>query len=139
MSEENDKEPKLLQVFDLGTGKQLSSNAASGSEAKFQVETKPVSCTNYAPGHNFHWIPLFRFSQPRIPIQAKWVSGKEFEVVVEGKTVWWFHHDPERLKEALSKAAADGVKATQGRPWIFVETGDGAYAFNCSAERIKAC
>ncbi len=139
MSEEINKEPKLLQVFDLATGKQLSSNAASGDEAQFKVESKPVRCSGYWPGHNFHWIPLFRYSQPRIPIQAKWVSGKEFEVIVEEKTVRWFHHDPERLKEALSKAAVDGVKATQGRPWIFVETGDGAYAFNCSAERIKAC
>ncbi|NDC49271.1 MAG: hypothetical protein EBZ61_09390 [Micrococcales bacterium] len=139
MSEENKQEPQLLQVFDLATGKQFSSNAVKGVDPQFTVQAKPVSCTNYAPGHNFHWIPLFRFSQPRIPIQAKWFSGNQFEVFVEGNTAMWFHHDPERLKEALSKASAAGVQATEGRPCIFVDTGDGAYAFNCSEEPIEAC
>ncbi len=137
--ENNNQEPEMLQVFQMESGKQFNQLAKSGATPDFEITSDPVKCTGYWEGHNFHWIPLFRYSQPRIPISARWIEGQKFEVLVNGATVYWYHHDPERLKQALSKAKPDQVKATEGRPWIFISTGDGAYAFNCAEEPLKGC
>jgi len=137
--ENNNQEPEMLQVFQMESGKQFNELAKSGATPDFEITSDPVKCTGYWEGHNFHWIPLFRYSQPRIPISARWIEGQKFEVLVNGATVYWYHHDPERLKQALSKAKPDQVKATEGRPWIFISTGDGAYAFNCAEEPLKGC
>ena len=140
MSEEtNNQEPKMLPVFSSHIGKQFNELAKSGATADFEITSEPVKCSGYWEGHNFHWIPIFRYSEPRIPITARWIEGEKFEVVVNGETVHWYHHDPERLKEGLAKARPDQVKATEGRPWIFISTGDGAYAFNCAEEPLKGC
>lgn len=140
MSEKsNNQEPKNLPVYSMGTGKQLNENAKDGVKPNFELEAKPVRCQGYWPGHNFHWIPIFRYSEPRVPITAKWIEGEKFEVEVDGKTVYWYHHDPIRLREALAKAKPGDVKATEGRPWIFISTGDGSYSFNCHDEPLKGC
>jgi hypothetical protein len=140
MSEEiNNQEPGMLPVFTMKTQKQLNVTAKEGSKPNFVLDPETYYCPWYHPGHNFHWIPIFNHSQPRIPIEARWLEGKAFEVVVEGKTAVWYHHRPERLKQAISKAQPGDIKATVGRPWIFISTGDGAYAFNCDEEPIKDC
>jgi hypothetical protein len=80
-----------------------------------------------------------RYSEPRIPVEAVWLEGKAFEVKVEGRKEIWYHHDPERLKDALAKCKKSDIKATQGRTWLFINHGTGAYAFNCSNQKIQAC
>jgi hypothetical protein len=37
------------------------------------------------------------------------------------------------------RIAKSDIKATQGRTWLFINHGTGAYAFNCSKEKIQAC
>jgi hypothetical protein len=142
MSEENNKtndEIRYLEVFGNKDGKQLNSRALDGQASSFTLNTPQPPCQKYAAGHHFHWIPVFRYSQPRVPITAKWLEGDQFEIQVEGETVIWRHHNPERLKEALEKAKPEDIRATQGRPWIFIEAGDGAFAFNCSEEELVPC
>ena len=142
MSEENNtpnEDVRYIEVFGNKDGKHLNSRALEDVPAYFTLETPNVECKKYHPGHYFHWIPIFRYSQPRVPISVKWLEGDQFEIQVEGETVIWRHHNPERLKEALAKAKPEDIRATQGRPWIFIEAGDGAFAFNCSEEELVPC
>ena len=142
MSEETNpqnNEPTYLQVFSSGTGKQLNSNALEGAEPRFELEKIAVQCSTYAEGHHFHWIPIFRYSEPRLKIKARWLEEDKFEIMTGSHTVIWRHHDPERLKAALAQAIPEDIKRTQGRPWIFIETGNGAYAFNCADEEMVPC
>jgi hypothetical protein len=138
MSQDNNQ-AKPLKVFSLGEAKELNSKPNEKSEADFEIEESERRCQRFQAGHNFHWIPIFNRSQPRIEIQAKWLQDNQFEVVVEGKTEIWFHHEPERLKAALARTKKGGIKATLGRPWIFVDAGDGSYAFNCSNKPMIPC
>jgi hypothetical protein len=141
MSEENNtpREPRSLPVFNLGTQEQLNTDARKADANRFEVERVKIKCSGFWAGHNFHWIPLMRYSEPRIPVEAVWLEGKAFEVKVEGRTEIWHHHDPERLKDALAKCKKSDIKATQGRTWLFINHGTGAYAFNCSNQKIQAC
>ena len=133
------KEPKNLELFSNREGKQLNELAFDQPESDYSLETDRVPCTSYAPGHHFHWIPIFRYSEPRIPVTVGWKEGKAFVVEVEGKTEIWYHHEPERLKEALQKADPESLRATTGRPWLFVGCGNGAFAFNCSTTELEEC
>jgi hypothetical protein len=141
MSEENNtpQEARPLPVFNLGTQEQLNTNARNPDASRFEVERVKVNCAYFWPGHNFHWIPLLRHSEPRIPVEATWLEANAFEVKVEGRTEIWYHHDPERLKDALAKCRKSDVKATQGRPWLFINHGTGSYAFNCARAELQVC
>jgi hypothetical protein len=141
MSDENNTptEAKHLPVFNLGTEEQLNTDANKTEANRFEVRRVEVKCAYFWPGHNFHWIPLLRHSEPLIPVEAAWIQGNAFEVKVEGRTEIWYHHDPERLKDALSKCRKSDVKATQGRPWLFINHGTGSYAFNCANKEIQVC
>ena len=138
MSNENN-EPKPLQIFSIGSGKQLDSRALGDTQPDYEIEKPERRCPRFQAGHNFHWIPIFNHSHPRIEIQAKWLLDNQFEVVVEGKTEIWFHHEPERLKSALARTKPGGIKATVGRPWMFVDAGDGSYAFHCADGPMLPC
>ncbi len=141
MSEETNapQEARHLPVFNIGTQEQLNTDAGNPDASRFEVEKVQVKCAFFWPGHNFHWIPLMRYSEPRIPVQALWLEDDSFEVKVEGRTEIWYHHDPARLKEALAKCRPSDVKATQGRSWLFINHGTGSYAFNCAKKPIEAC
>jgi hypothetical protein len=141
MSEENNipKEPKSLPVFNLGSQEQPNTDARNPDANRFEVERVKIKCSGFWAGHNFHWIPLMRYSEPRIPVQALWLEDDSFEVKVEGRTEIWYHHDPARLKDALAKCRPSDVKATQGRSWLFINHGTGSYAFNCANKPIEAC
>ena len=141
MSEENNtpQEARHLQIFNIGTQEQLNTDAGNPDASRFEVEKVKVKCAFFWPGHNFHWIPLMRLSEPRIPVQAVWLEDDSFEVTVEGRTEIWYHHEPARLKSALAKCRPSDVKATQGRPWLFINHGTGSYAFNCANKPIQAC
>lgn len=141
MSEENNKaeRPYLLEVFSNSEHKQIASNAEKGVVKGFKLDPIKPGCSSYAPGHHFHWIPIFRYSSRRVPIEVSWLEDKSFEVVLAGKKQIWYHHEPERLKQALSLCLEGAVMATKGRPWIFIWCGDGCYAFNCSTDPIQTC
>jgi hypothetical protein len=141
MSEDNiiPGEAKPLQVFSLGSQEQLNADANKSDASRFEVGKVKARCDYYSAGHNFHWIPLMRHSQPRIPVEAVWLEGNAFEVKVEGRTEIWYHHEPARLKDALAKCAKSDVKATQGRHWLFINHGTGAYAFNCDVNKVRVC
>lgn len=141
MSEDNNapQEARHLPVFNLGNQEQLNEDAGKSDASRFEVEKVKVKCDFFWAGHNFHWIPLMRYSEPRIPVEAIWLEDDTFEVKVEGRTEIWYHHDPARLKEALAKCRPSDLKATQGRPWLFINHGGGSYAFNCSNKPIEAC
>ena len=140
MSEENNNpEPRPLEVFSSAAGNQLNSSSLDGGEDRFTLEKIQIKCSGYWPGHHFHWIPILRHSQPRIPVGVRWLQDNAFEVVVEGRTEIWYHHDPERIKEALSKCNKEDIKATQGRTWLFINHGTGSYAFNCDNKEIQPC
>jgi len=97
-------------------------------------------CGSYAPGHHFHWIPIFNHSHPRVPAKVRWVEGKMFEATLENnEKVNWYYHQPERVILALEQCDADAVKVTEGRPWVFISSGGQAFAFNMSEEPIGDC
>ena len=138
MSQENN-EPKPLQIFSMRSSKQLDSRALGEAQPDYEIEKPKRHCTRFQAGHNFHWIPIFNHSHPRIEIQAKWLKDNQFEVDVGGATAIWLHHEPERLKAALATTKPGGIKATVGRPWMFVDTGDGSYAFHCADGSMLPC
>lgn len=141
MSEENNspQEARPLPVFDLGSQEQLNADANKAGASRFELGKITARCDYYSAGHNFHWIPLMRHSQPRISVEAIWLEGNAFEVKVEGRTEIWYHHEPARLKEALAKCKKSDVQATKGRNWLFISHGTGAYAFNCDINKVRVC
>ena len=141
MSEENNKpeRPYMLEVFSSKEQKQFASNAEKGVIKGFVLDPVKPGCDSYSPGHHFHWIPIFKHSFPRIEITASWLEDKAFEVSVGGEKQIWYHHEPERLKQALSQCLDRAVTTTKDRQWIFIWCGDGCYAFNCSLEPLEDC
>ena len=141
MSEENNapQEARPLPVYNLGNQEQLNEDANKADTSRFELGKIKARCDYYSAGHNFHWIPLMRHSQPRIPVEANWLEGNAFEVKVEGRAEIWYHHEPSRLKEALAKCKMSDIQATKGRHWLFINHGTGAYAFNCDINKVRVC
>lgn len=141
MSEETQQNPVpyLLEVFSFQHHKQYASNAEEGVKKGFLLGPVRTDCQAYSAGHHFHWIPVFRYSKEKEFAEVKWLEGQSFEVKTQGTTQTWYHHDAERLKEALEKCRREDVMAIKGRPWIFIWCGDGCYAFNCSEDPITPC
>ena len=141
MSEETQENavPYFLEVFSFKHHKQYASNAEDGVTKGFTLDVVRTDCQAYAAGHHFHWIPIFKYSKEKEFAEVKFLEGQAFEITTQGETHTWYHHDPERLKEALEKCRREDVMAIKGRPWIFIWCGDGCYVFNCSEEPITPC
>ena len=97
----------------------------------------PKQCGLFKPGHDPHWIQIFRATEDRVNLRA---PGHVIDLRNDGTVVidvqqneyrLW-NHDVERLAEAV--AAADGQFSYQAR-WglLRVPTDDGHYAF-CMAK-----
>jgi hypothetical protein len=141
MSEETQEDtgPFLLEVFSFKHHKQYATNAEVDVVKGFTLGPVRSDCQSYAEGHHFHWIPVFKYTSEKEFAEVRWLDDQAFEVNTQGKTLTWYHHDAERLKEALEKCRREDVMAIKDRPWIFIWCGDGCYAFNCSEEPIETC
>ena len=95
-------------------------------------------CYSYAEGHHFHYIAINRASNPRVPAAVR-VIGEAFQVTVEGKTSFWFTHNPQRLLIALAGAKPENITATKGRTWLFVKGEYSHDAFNMTDEPLTPC
>lgn len=110
-----------------------------GLKNEADPNNQKIPCTMFHAGHNFHWIPVFNHSHPRVPATVKWLKENQFQVMVDGSTRVWYHHQPERLKYAIANNPTGIVHVTKGRPWLFVTNGAGANAFNCSVSPVPIC
>ena len=144
MPEQNNNQPaveKERAAFSASDSSTFTASSLEGKQYKEIVLPKvSPGCGSYAAGHHFHWIPITNHSQPRVPAKLRWVEGKLFLATLRNNhSVRWYYHDPERLKLALEQCEPEAVKVTKGRPWVFINSGGKAFAFNMSEEPIGDC
>jgi len=65
--------------------------------------------------------------------------GSVFLVTSNGVTQFWFHHNPQRLLDALTLSENGGITATEDKKFLFVYTGIKVESFHMSQESISDC
>lgn len=89
-----------------------------------------LSCELTDPGHQMHWARWKDVaSADCVPVERTEVHGPEIVLVVGGQRLRWFHHDPERLAEAVRSTRAPVLACLDGQA-LRVE----GYWFNCATE-----
>ena len=128
-------------AFSTSESATFTASSIEGKQYKeIQIPKVQPGCNSHAPGHHFHWIPIFNHSHPRVPAKVRWIEDNKFEATLQNnKKVIWYYHQPDRIKLALQQCAPDAVMVTKGRPWIFINSGGQAFAFNMAQEPIKDC
>jgi hypothetical protein len=79
------------------------------------------------------------FNQDTTQIDISHVIDTAFLVSCNGVTEYWFHHNPQRLQEAIGLSEPQGIEATQDKRFIFVNTGSRIERFHMSQESLSEC
>jgi hypothetical protein len=76
-----------------------------------------------------------------VPAKVVHLNGQQFQVLTDnGIYIYtWFHHDPERLIEAIVKAPLEAVLACTDATFIKVRDGDSDYLFSMSRDPLESC
>ena len=96
-------------------------------------------CFSFHEGHHLHHTKVDQFSQNRTLIDISHVMGSAFLVTSNGVTQFWFHHNPQRLLDALTLSENGGITATEDKKFLFVNTGIKVESFHMSQESISDC
>ena len=98
-----------------------------------------AECFSFHPGHHLHHSKVDEFNQPRIMVDVSHVMENAFLITFNGVTEYWFHHDPQRVLEALTNSNPEGIEVTADRKFLFIYTGKLIERFNMSQEQISNC
>lgn len=98
-----------------------------------------AECFSFHPGHHLHHSKIDEFKQPRYLVDVSHVIDNAFLITLNGVTEYWFHHDPQRVLEALSRSHPEGIEVTADKKFLFVYTGKRIERFNMSQEGISNC
>lgn len=64
-----------------------------------------VGCGLYGPGHMLHWAHWKKAAAaPCLPVSMVVQDDTRLEIITAGRSLTWFHHDPELLATALRSA-----------------------------------
>jgi hypothetical protein len=96
-------------------------------------------CFSFHEGHHLHHTKVDLFDQNITPIDISHVMGSAFLVTSNGVTQFWFHHNPQRLLDALTLSENEGITATEDKKFLFVNTGIQVESFHMSQESISDC
>ena len=98
-----------------------------------------AECFSFHPGHHLHHSKIDDFNQPRSLVDVSHVMENAFLITLNGVTEYWFHHDPQRLLEALTKSHPEGIEVTADKKFLFISTGKLIERFNMTQEQITSC
>ena len=96
-------------------------------------------CFSFHKGHHLHHTKIDMFNQDTTQIDISHVIDTAFLVSCNGVTEYWFHHNPQRLQEAIGLSEPQGIEATQDKRFIFVNTGSRIERFHMSQESLSEC
>lgn len=88
-----------------------------------------TGCESYGPGHRLHWTLWKQATAARcVPVSQVLLDGTMIELLIEGRApLFWHHHDPDGLREALD-AAEDPILAAPQWQALRID----GYWFNCA-------
>jgi hypothetical protein len=101
------------------------------------MSTSP--CYSFHPGHNIHHQTIEKFNQPRTLVDVSHVMDNAFLVTFNGFTEFWYHHNPKRLMDSLTRSMPEGIEATEDKKFLFVYTGTLIERFNMAQTEITKC
>ena len=98
-----------------------------------------TNCYSFHPGHHLHYKKVDTFNQPRSLVDVSHVMDTAFLVTVNGVTEYWYHHNPKKLLDALTRSHPEGIETTEDKKFLFVFTGTLIERFNMSQEPLTQC
>jgi hypothetical protein len=96
-------------------------------------------CFSFHKGHHLHHTKVDQFNQARMQVDITHVADSAFLVTCNGITEYWFHHNPDRLQEALSQSEPRGIEVTEDKRFLFVYTSSRIERFHMSQENLSEC
>ena len=96
-------------------------------------------CFSFHQGHHLHHTKIDQFDQTIAPIDISHVMGSAFLVTSNGVTEFRFHHNQQRLQDALSLSENEGITATEDKKFLFVDTGVTVESFHMSQDALSDC
>lgn len=103
----------------------------------------PKVCPSFYAGHNVHWIQAKQLRESLVSVEyqatIKLLRDNRFQINVGEDAYLWFHHDPERLIEAIVKFPEEGIRANLDERIIKVRYKDEDYLFSMSNTPLKEC
>ena len=98
-----------------------------------------IECYSFHPGHRLHFKKIASFNQPRNLVDISHVMDTAFLVTLNGVTNYWYHHNPQRLLDALTRSHPEGIEVTQDKQFLFIFTGTLIERFNMTQTPLKPC
>jgi len=72
-------------------------------------------------------------------VDVSHVIDNAFLITLDGVTEYWFHHNPQRVIQALIESDPEGIEVTADKKFLFIYTGKLIERFNMSQENITNC
>ena len=98
-----------------------------------------AECFSFHPGHHLHHSKIDDFIQPRSLVDVSHVMENAFLITLNGVTEYWFHHDPQRVLEALTKSHPEGIEVTADKKFLFIYTGKLIERFSMAQQEMGNC